>query len=207
MNPNGVPTHVAVVTVNMGSYIGDRQVREGMDAITSSWEKPSNRATSLMAKVCGNYVNSTLAKLEAVEAGADEAIMLNANGTVAEGTGENIFIVRNGTIATPDLSSGVLEGITRDTVIKLARASGYEVEERSIVRGELVVAQEVFMTGTAAEVVPVRAIDGVPVGSGRPGPVTQQIQRLYHDAARGEDLRFMEWLDLPEGTQLEMLKA
>lgn len=207
MNPQGVPTHVAVVTVHMGSYIGDRQVREGMDAITSSWEKPSNRATSLMAKVCGNYVNSTLAKYEAAQAGADEAIMLNGNGTVAEGTGENIFIVRNGSIATPDLASGVLEGVTRDTVIKLARAAGYDVEERPITRGELMVSQEVFMTGTAAEIVPVRAIDGVPVGSGRPGPVTQQMQSLYRDAARGEDVRFTNWLDLPEGTHLELLKA
>ncbi len=207
MNPQGLPVHVAVVTVHMGAYLGDRQMREGMDAITSSWEKPSNRATSLMAKVCGNYVNSTLAKFEAALAGADEAIMLNGNGTVAEGTGENIFIVRSGRIITPDLSSGVLEGITRDTVIKLARAAGYEVEERPITRGELMVANEVFMTGTAAEIVPVRTIDGVPIDSGRPGPVTQQMQSLYHDAARGEDVRFMNWLDLPERAQLEMLKA
>lgn len=207
MNPQGLPVHVAVVTVHMGAYLGDRQMREGMDAITSSWEKPSNRATSLMAKVCGNYVNSTLAKFEAALAGADEAIMLNGNGTVAEGTGENIFIVRSGRIITPDLSSGVLEGITRDTVIKLARAAGYEVEERPITRGELMVANEVFMTGTAAEIVPVRTIDSVPIDSGRPGPVTQQMQSLYHDAARGEDVRFMNWLDLPERAQLEMLKA
>lgn len=207
MNPQGIPTHVAIVTVHMGSYIGDRQMREGMDAIVSSWEKPSNRATSSMAKVCGNYVNSALAKFDAVQAGADEAIMLNGNGTVAEGTGENLFIVRDGKLITPDLASGVLEGVTRDTVIKLARAAGYDVEERPITRGELLVANEVFMTGTAAEIVPVRTIDGVPINGGRPGPVTLQVQRLYNSAVQGEDARFVDWLDLVERKDIELLKV
>jgi branched-chain amino acid aminotransferase len=207
MNPQGVPTHVAIVTVHMGSYIGDRQAREGMDVITSSWEKPSNRATSLIAKVCGNYVNSTLAKFEAAEAGADEAIMLNGNGTVAEGTGENLFIVRHGKVVTPDLASGVLEGVTRDTIIHLARAAGYDVEERPVTRGELIVANEAFMTGTAAEIVPVRTIDGVLVDGGKPGPVTLQMQRLYQGAVRGEDARFVEWLDLTESRNIELMRV
>ncbi|NLK25281.1 MAG: branched-chain amino acid transaminase [Euryarchaeota archaeon] len=203
----GVPAHVAIITVHMGSYIGDRQASEGMDVIISSWEKPSNRATSLTAKICGNYVNSMLAKHEATMAGADEAIMLNNNGTVAEGTGENIFIVRQGRLITPDLASCVLEGVTRDTVLQLARSAGYQTEERPITRGELMVADEVFMTGTAAEIVPVRTINGVPVEDGRPGPLTIQLQRLYHDAARGEDERFIDWLCLVESDQLELIRV
>ena len=133
--------------------------------------------------------------------------MLNGNGTVAEGTGENLFIVRDGKLITPDLASGVLEGVTRDTVIKLARAAGYDVEERPITRGELLVANEVFMTGTAAEIVPVRTIDGVPINGGRPGPVTLQVQRLYNSAVRGEDARFVDWLDLVERKDIELLKV
>jgi len=207
MNPTGVPTHVAIVTVHMGAYLGDRQAREGMDVITSSWVKPSNAATSLIAKVSGNYVNSTLAKYEAAVAGADEAIMLNDRGTIAEGTGENLFIVRKGKVITPDLASGVLEGVTRDTIMQLARTAGYEVEERPITRGELLVANEVFMTGTAAEVVSVRTIDGVAVDGGKPGPVTLQLQRLYHGVVRGEDARFINWIDLAEGKMLELLKV
>lgn len=207
MSPQGLTTHVAVMTVHMGAYLGDRQTREGMDVVISSWEKPSNRATSLVAKLTGNYVNSMLAKFEAGALGADEAIMLNSNGTVAEGTGENLFIVRKGKLITPDISSGVLEGITRDTVLQLARAAGIETEERPITRGELMTANEVFMTGTAAEIVPVRTIDRVPVDSGKPGPVTLQLQRLYHGAARGEDARFIEWLDLLEGPPMELIKV
>lgn len=207
MSPQGVRTHVAIMTVHMGAYLGDRQTREGMDAVISSWEKPSNRATSLTAKITGNYVNSMLAKLEAAAVGADEAIMLNNNGTVAEGTGENLFMVRHGKLVTPDIASGVLEGITRDTVLRLAQAAGIETEVRPITRGELVAANEVFMTGTAAEIVPVRTIDRVPVDGGKPGPVTLQLQRLYHGAARGEDARFIEWLDLLEGPPLELVRV
>lgn len=207
LSPLKVPTQVAIMTIYMGAYIGERQAREGMDVITSSWEKPSHRATSLTAKVCGNYVNSTLAKHEAASAGADEAIMLNNNGTVAEGTGENLFMVRRGRIITPDLASGILEGITRDTIIQLARASGYILEERPIARGELMMANEVFMTGTAAEIMPVRTIDGMNVNGGRPGPVTMHLQRMYHDAVRGEDPRYAHWLDIIEERREEKVPA
>ncbi|NLI74670.1 MAG: branched-chain amino acid transaminase [Euryarchaeota archaeon] len=204
MNPLNIPSHVAIITVHMGSYIGNRQVQDGMDVIISSWEKSSNRTTSSMAKICGNYINLALAKLEATQAGVDEAIMINCNGTVAEGTGENLFIVRNGNVITPDLASGILEGITRDTVMRLAKASDYIVEERPIIRGELMVADEIFMTGTAAEIVPVRTINNVLVADGAPGPVTRHMQKLFHDVVRGRDARFIEWIDLIDDKSAEI---
>ena len=194
LNVMDVPTHVAILTVHMGAYIQAGQ--KGAALITSSWEKPSNRSTSLQAKVCGNYVNSIIAKKEAVRLGADEAIMLNHHGTVAEASAENLFIVRRGKIATPGLSEGILEGITRDTVMRIAADVGYEVEERCITRGELLIADEVFMTGTAAEVHAVRSVDGIPIGNEAPGPVTSHLQDIYSRATRGEIEHYRSWNDL-----------
>jgi branched-chain amino acid aminotransferase len=197
LNVMDVPTHVAIMTVHMGAYIQGAEA--GASLITSSWEKPSNRSTSLTSKVCGNYVNSIIAKKEAMRLGADEAIMLNHNGTVAEGSAENLFLVRKGKIATPGLSEGILEGITRDTVMRLATDLGYEVQERSITRGELLIADEVFMTGTAAEVQAVRSIDGLPIGTKVPGPITSHLQCVYAMLVRGEVERYSDWIDLVSG--------
>ncbi|MDW5561807.1 MAG: branched-chain amino acid transaminase [Methanomassiliicoccus sp.] len=193
-----VPTHVAIMTVHMGAYI--RGGAPGASLITSSWERPSNLATSLMAKVCGNYVNSIVAKKEAMRQGADEALMLNHNGSVAEASAENVFMVRHGKLVTPGLSEGILEGITRDTVIELARELGYEVVERSITRGEILIADEVFMTGTAAELHPVRSIDGIPIGKEVPGPVTAELRDLYSKVVRGEIEARTGWLDVIDPT-------
>lgn len=209
LNAVDVPTHVAVMTVHMGQYIGSAQAAKGAAVITSSWEKPSNRSTSLTAKICGNYVNSIISKKEAMRLGADEAIMLNHSGSVAEGSAENLFMVRRGKIATPGLAAGILEGITRDTIMRLAADVGFEVEEREITRGELLIADEVFLTGTAAEVQPVSSIDGVPIGDGAPGPITVRLQRLYGQVARGEVDRYLNWVEpidvmAPEGTGLDL---
>jgi branched-chain amino acid aminotransferase len=193
LNVNNVPTHMAIMTVHMGAYI--KGAEAGASLITSSWEKPSNRSTSFTSKVCGNYVNSIIAKKEAMRLGADEAIMLNHNGTVAEGSAENLFMVRKGRITTPGLAEGILEGITRDTVMRLATDLGYEVQEKSITRGEMLIADEVFMTGTAAEVQAVRSIDGLPIGNKVPGPITSHLQCVYAMAVRGEVDRYADWID------------
>jgi branched-chain amino acid aminotransferase len=189
-----IPTHVAIMTVHMGAYI--RGGSPGASLITSSWERPSNMATSLTAKICGNYINSILAKREAMRQGADEALMLNHSGSVAEASAENVFMVRHGKLITPGLSEGILEGITRDTVITLARERGYEVVERSITRGEIVIADEVFLTGTAAELHPVRSIDGITLGKEAPGPITAELRDLYTAVARGESEDHSDWVDL-----------
>lgn len=189
-----VPTHVTIMTIHMGAYI--RGGAPGASLITSSWERPSNLATSLTAKICGNYVSSIIAKREAMRQGADEALMMNHNGSVAEASAENVFMVRHGKLITPGLSEGILEGITRDTVIELARERGYEVVERSITRGEIVIADEVFMTGTAAELHPVRSIDGISIGKDVPGPITAELKELYGKVARGEVEDHLDWVDL-----------
>ncbi|NLT38263.1 MAG: branched-chain amino acid transaminase [Methanomassiliicoccus sp.] len=189
-----VPTHVAIMTIHMGKYIKGGSA--GASLITSSWEKPTSRSTSLTAKICGNYVNSIIAKKEALRQGADEALMLNHSGLVAEASAENVFMVRNGNIYTPGVSDGLLEGITRDSVMIIARDLGYQVEEKSITRAELLVADEVFMTGTAAEIQPVRTLDGLPIGKNVPGPITKRIQSVFSKAVKGQAEQYSHWMDL-----------
>jgi branched-chain amino acid aminotransferase len=196
VNPRKMPTNVAIACTHMGAYVGKEQLENGANVITSSWEKPSCRAALLTAKATGNYLNSVLARVEAIKRGADEAIMLNADGTVAEGTGENIFLVRKGRIYTPPLSAGILEGITRDCIVTLAAENGIAVVERDIARAELYTADEVFMTGTAAEVTPIGTIDGISIGKGKAGPVTKQLQSSFARVVKGEDAKHMAWLDL-----------
>ena len=195
LNPIKLPTKVAIAVVYMGVYLGEEQMKFGARLITSSWEKSSNRAMALNAKVCGNYVISVMARLEAVKRGADEALLLNADGNVAEGTGENIFMVRKGRIYTTPISAGILEGITRDSVMRIAEDQGMPVIERDITRSELVIADEVFMTGTAAEVQPIYSIDGLVIGAGKPGPITLKLQKIFCEAARGKDSKYKKWLD------------
>jgi len=164
--------------------------------MTASWEKYSNHAAALNAKVSGHYVNSVIAKLEAIQHGCDEALLLNPNGNVAEGTGENVFMVKNGRLCTPPVSAGILEGVTRDCIMTIGRDLGIEVVERDITRSELYMADEVFMTGTAAEISPIRSIDDRSIAEGDIGPVTRKLGAVFHKAAMGEDPRYEGWSDL-----------
>lgn len=195
LNPIKLPTNVAIAVVYMGVYLGEEQVRKGAKLITSSWEKPSNRASATNAKICGAYINSVLARLEAVSKGADEALMLNSEGNVAEGTGENIFMIRRGKIYTTPMTAGILEGITRDSVMRIAADLGMPVTERDMTRSELYVADEVFMTGTAAEIQPIHSIDNIVIGAGMPGPITKRLQQALSNATRGKDGNYLGWLD------------
>lgn len=195
LDPRGFNVWVAIGTAYVGAYMGVEGLENGARVITSSWQKPTNASTSLQAKICGNYVNSALAKIESNQAGASESLMLNSNGTVAEGPGENIFVVRSGKLLTPPITAGVLEGITKDSVTVLARERGIEVVEREITRSEIFYADEFFMTGTAAEVTPIASLDGRAIGTGKTGPITRTLQKAFFDAARGQDPKHTDWLD------------
>jgi len=168
--------------------------KPGLKVCVSSWRRINESSTPPMAKACGNYINSVLAKLEASQKGFDDSILLDQNGLVSEAGGANLFLVRNGKLATPHLASSILEGITRDTLIQIARDDGTTVEEREISRIELYTSDEVFFVGSAAEVTPVLEIDGRNVGSGQVGPLTQRLGQLYGQAVRGEIERYRQWL-------------
>ncbi|HZL54397.1 MAG TPA: branched-chain amino acid transaminase [Solirubrobacteraceae bacterium] len=195
LNPLDAPVEVSIAVWPWGSYLGDEGTRNGIRAKVSSWEKISGRSLIPQAKASGQYLNSVLAKIESVKAGYEEAILLDDKGNVAECSGENIYVVREGVIATPPTSSPVLDGISRRSVIQIARDLGYTVIERDIARTELYLADEVFLTGTAAELVPVREIDDHAVGTGQPGEVTRVLQRSFLDALYGRSERYLEWLD------------
>ncbi|MBR7152408.1 MAG: branched-chain amino acid transaminase [Candidatus Methanomethylophilaceae archaeon] len=193
LNPIGVPVTFSICCVRMGAYLGSASA--GAKIITSSWHRPDNLCGPAGAKVNGAYITSTLAKREAVSQGASEALMLNSVGHVAECTGENIFIYRHGKIMTPVPSESILEGITRNSIIQIARDMGYPVEETTISRFELVSADEVWMTGTAAEVVPVVNIDKRDIGTGQPGENTLKIHARFHDIVTGKVPEYDDWLD------------
>lgn len=195
VNPIGYPVEVFIVTFEMGAYLGEEGMRNGISVHTSSWHRVSSGSVPATAKVCGDYLNSALAVMEAKLNGFDETIMLNDMHMVAEGSGENLFMVRDRRLLTPPLSAGILPGITRDSVIKLATEMGYDVREQDIARSELYMADELFFTGTAAEVTPIREVDRRPVGDGRPGPVTKAIQARFLEVVRGRDERYSSWLD------------
>jgi branched-chain amino acid aminotransferase len=187
------PVNVAIAAWPWGSYLGEEGLVSGIRVMTSSFSRHHVNASMTRAKACGYYINSVLAKADAKAAGFDEALLLDVDGYVAEGAGENIFIVRDGVVTTPPLSS-MLEGITRDTVLTLARERGLEVVERRLTRDDVYVADEAFLTGSAAEVTPVRELDFRPVGSGKRGPVTEALQTAYFDAVHGRDPRHGDWL-------------
>ncbi len=193
LNPVGVPVSMSISAMFMGNYLGESD--SGMKLITSSWHRPDNLCSPAGAKVNGSYVTSCLAKREAVNQGADEAVMLNSLGHVAECTGENIFIYKDGRIMTPPPSESILEGITRNSIIEVARDMGYSVEEVSISRTQLITADEVWMTGTAAEVAPVTMIDARTIGNGKVGEVARKIGKKFHDIVTGKDLAYEKWLD------------
>jgi branched-chain amino acid aminotransferase len=188
------PVQVAIAAWPWGAYLGEDGMKKGIRAKISSFTRMHVNVNMVRAKVTGQYVNSFLATREAALAGSEEAILLDTEGYVAEGAGENIYIVKNGTLYTPALSSAVLAGITRDSVLRIARDQGIPVVEQRFTRDTLYVADELFMTGTAAEVTPVREVDNRRIGTGSPGPVTRKLQETYLRAVRGEEPRYQEWL-------------
>jgi len=189
----GNPVEVVIMSWPWGAYLGEDSLRRGITAKISSWKRIGPNVIPHVAKATGIYLNSMLATTEAKRAGYDEAILLTDDGYVADGPGENIFVVKDGIIVTPPLSTSILPGITRESVIEIGRELGYDVEEHSLIRSDLYLADEVFMTGTAAEVTPVRAVDDHELGV---GPVTIELQKVYLDAVRGRDARWPHWLDI-----------
>lgn len=193
VNPLGCPIETTIAVWEWGSYIGEEEMENGANIGVSTWRKPAPNTFPAMAKAGANYMNSQLANLEAGEHGYDEAILLDYQGNVAEGSGENLFIVEGNEIVTPSLDS-VLRGITRDTIITIAKDLGYEVKEEIIARERLYLADEVFFTGTAAEVTPIRAIDNRQIGIGKRGPITKEIQDAYFELVNGKAENDHGWL-------------
>lgn len=192
-SPNN-PIRTAIIAWKWGAYLGDEALKSGIRCKISSFARHHINVSLAKGKIMGQYTNSVLAKREAKFGGYDEAILLDTNGYVSEGSGENLFIVKRGVLHTPDLSSSILEGITRDTVISLAREMGLVVEECRITRDQLWLADEVFLTGTAAEITPVREVDNRAIGEGTRGPITERIQKRFFDIVRGSDESHPEWL-------------
>ncbi|HEV2059370.1 MAG TPA: branched-chain amino acid transaminase [Solirubrobacteraceae bacterium] len=195
LNPLEAPVDVTIAVWEWGAYLGEEGKRKGIRAKVSSWRRISPASLIPSAKASGQYLNSVLAKIESVKAGYEEAILLDDHDHVCEGTGENIFVVWDGRIVTPPAAASILDGITRKSAIQIARDLGIEVIERDIARAELYLADEVFMTGTAAELVPVREIDDHTIGGGTPGELTRAVQTAFEDALHGRDERYREWLD------------
>ncbi|TDI86854.1 MAG: branched-chain amino acid transaminase [Caldithrix sp.] len=194
VDPRDTPTEVAVAALAWGKYLGDEAINVGVDVRVSSWNRARPNTLPAMSKCGANYMNSQLINLEAKADGYIEGIGLDANGHVSEGSGENIFIIRDNRIYTPPLASSILPGITRDCVIKLAEDFGYKVEETVIPRELLYIADEVFFTGSAAEVSPIKSIDRIPIGEGRRGPITEKIQKQFFGILTGEFEDKYGWL-------------
>ncbi len=195
LNPAGAGVHVVVAAWEWGAYLGEEGVQNGIRVAVSSWRRIDQQSLMPNAKVTGGYINSVLAKTAAVKAGYDEAILLNLDGVVTEGSGENLFLVRDGIVYSPPTSAGALDGLTRDAVATMLRDSGYEVREATITRTDLYYADEIFFTGTAAEVTPVREVDDRSVGTGKPGPVTRVAQEMFMNTVTGKDERYASWLE------------
>jgi branched-chain amino acid aminotransferase len=191
--PKENPVSLSIAVWPWGSYLGEDGIKNGIRVKVSSFTRPHVNATMVRSKTTANYANSLLAKREALKDGYDEAILLDTDGYVAEGSGENVFMVRKGVIKTPPLTS-ILEGITRETVLQLAVERGLRLVEERFTRDELYIAEEAFFTGTAAEITPIREVDNRPIGSGRPGPVTKQLQAAFFDIVHGRDSRHTDWL-------------
>jgi branched-chain amino acid aminotransferase len=195
LNPAGAVVHVIIAAWRWGAYLGDEGLENGIRTHVSSWRRIDQGMLNPNAKGTGGYLNSILAKQEAVKNHYDEAILLNYEGFVSEGSGENIFVVKNSVVTTPPVTAGILEGITRDSVMTMLRDAGHHVQEENVIRSDLYYADEVFFTGTAAEVTPVREVDDRPVGDGRPGPVTRKAQDLFQKAVTGRLEAYRHWLD------------
>jgi len=193
--PLEAPVDVAIAVWEWGAYLGEEGKANGIRAKVSSWRRISPDSLIPHAKANGQYLNSVLAKIESQKAGYEEAILLDHLGHVCEGTGENVYVVRDGAILTPPQTASILDGINRRSVIQIARDLGFAVVERDLARAELYLADEVFMTGTAAELTPVREIDDHTIGDGRPGEITRAVQAAFEDALHGRTERYREWLD------------
>jgi branched-chain amino acid aminotransferase len=196
LNPLEAPVEVSIAAWPWGAYLGEEGKAHGIRAKVSSWRRIPHDALIPHAKASGQYLNSVLAKIEATKAGYQEAILLDSHGFVCEGSGENIYIVRDGALLTPPQTAAILDGISRRSLLQIARDLGYEVVERDLARAELYLADEVFLSGTAAELCPVSEIDDHLIGDGTPGPVTREIQRVFDDALHGRDPRYVHWLDV-----------
>jgi branched-chain amino acid aminotransferase len=194
--PLNNPVEVAIAVWEWGAYLGEDAKTVGVRAHVSSWRRISPDSLIPHAKASGQYLNSVLAKIAAEKAGYEEAILLDDHGYVCEGTGENVFVVRDGRIYTPGHTNAILDGISRASVMEIAGDLGYEVVERNIARSELTLADEVFLVGTAAELTPMREIDDHRIGDGKPGPITRAIQGVYEDALHGRDPKYAKWLDV-----------
>jgi branched-chain amino acid aminotransferase len=194
LNPLPAPVNVTVACWPWGTYLGEESLEAGVRAKISSWKRSDHNILPPGAKATGQYINSGLAKVEALKGGYDEGIMLNMAGYVTDGPGENIFIAKEGVLYTPPFSAGCLDGITRDSIIVIARDQGYQVVERNLSRFDLYTAEEAFYTGTAAEVVPIREIDDRSVGANGRGPITKELQGIFFGAARGEIEKYRGWL-------------
>jgi len=196
INPLDAPVDVAIAAWPWGAYLGEDAKEHGVRAKVTSWRRISADSLIPHSKASGQYLNSVLAKIESHKAGYEEGILLDQHGFVSEGTGENIYIVRDGIVYTPPQTAGILDGINRKSVIQIAADEGYQLVERDIARAEMYLADEVFMTGTAAELTPIREIDDHVIGDGKRGPVTTQLQRVFEDALYGRDPRYAAWNDV-----------
>ena len=193
-NPMGHPVEMMVGAFEWGAYLGEEALEKGVRVMVSSYRRIGKNTIPPASKTNGQYINSSLAKVEALRAGYDEAIMLSEDGYLAEGTGENIFVIRDGAIHTPPLSDGPLGGITRTSVMTIARDLGYEVHETSLVRTDLFLADEAFLTGTAAELTPIAEIEGRKIGEGKRGPITEKVQATFMDTVQGKVSQYDHWL-------------
>jgi len=198
LNPRKCPVEVAILAWPWGAYLGEEALERGVRVTVSPWQKFHSKMMPTTAKACGQYLNSVLAVRDASERGFHEALLLDASGNIAEGSGENIFLVRHGTLVTNDERDSILLGITRDCVIEIAQALGLKVEIRPLTVDDLLRCDEAFFTGTAAEVTPICELDGKAIGPGKRGPATKQIQRVFMDATAGRDKRYRKWLRLVE---------
>jgi branched-chain amino acid aminotransferase len=203
LNPLEAPVDVTIACWEWGSYLGEEGKLNGVRAKVSSWRRIGPDSLIPHAKASGQYLNSVLAKVESLKAGYEEAILLDGHGHVCEGTGENVYIVRDGEIATPGQHNSILDGITRRSIMQIARDLGYTVVERNVARAEMYLADEMFLSGTAAELVPVREVDDHMIGAGKPGEITRVLQAAFDDAIHGRSERYREWLDVVQASPLQ----
>jgi branched-chain amino acid aminotransferase len=196
LNPLDAPVEVSIAVWPWGAYLGEEGKERGVRAKVSSWRRISSDSLIPHAKASGQYLNSVLAKIESIKGGYEEAILLDSQGFVSEGSGENIYAVRGGQLLTPPQTAGILDGINRRSIIQIAGDLGVPVLERNLARAELTLADEVFMSGTAAELVPVCEIDDHRIGGGEPGPITRRLQKAFDDALHGREPRYQDWLDV-----------
>lgn len=194
VSPKGNQVHLMVAAWSWGAYLGEDGMKRGIRVKTSSYTRHHVNITMTQAKTVSNYTNSILANMEATDDGYDEALLLDAAGFVSEGAGENLFVIKNGVVYTPDLSAGALNGITRNTIFAICQDLGLKLVEKRITRDEVYICDEAFFTGTAAEVTPIRELDRVEIGSGSRGPITEKIQSAFFDIVNGRNPKYAEWL-------------